>query len=383
VLDMRGATARVRIQPDGEAQSGPVEFGIATEHGRSNTGTLIVETVPSLAPGALIGAPVSITGTAQYRKPERWALDAKAGETLVFEVRARRFGSPVDSVLRLLDGSGKQVAVNDDGTFPGVAFNKDSRLSYTFKEDGRYTLEMRNLVATTGEDYPYQLLVTRPQPGFDLMLASDQPYVYLDCGRPVKVTAQRRDGYDKAISLKVVGLPQGIAAEPAQIPAGATEGEIKLKCEGTKPGSFAVVEITAEGAPSPAWRSARVSSGGGEGATFARVERAVLVVAEKPSFSFDPQINSVNLVRGGSVDVPVAINRAPGFVSEILLTALNLPSGVIVETKAAPAGSNSVIIRLRATHDAAAGRYPRVAFLGAAPGAPSGEESPRITLQVD
>jgi hypothetical protein len=382
VLELRGNTARIKIRTK-TAKAGPVQFAIVTEHGRSNSAQLIVDPTPPHTGGEKIQAPVSIAGIAQYRKPERWSFDAKAGEMLVFEVRAHRFGSPTDSVLRILDDKGKQIAINDDGIFPGVAFNKDSRLSHTFKETGRYTLEMRNVVAVTGEHYPYQLVVAAPKPSFELMLGTDQPYVYCGQGGSLNVKAERRDGHDAPIRLQMAGLPEGIAAEPVEIPAGKNEAVIAFQCEGVKAGMFGSLQIHANDASGPAWRSARVSSGGGEGATFTRVESAVLVAAQQPAFSLEPKINSVNLVRGGTAEIPYEITRAAGFNGEIRFRAENLPSGVSLVTGSAPSGSNSVIIRLRASEDAATGRYPRVKLLGFAPDAPNGEEAPRITLLVD
>ncbi len=41
-------------------------------------------------------------------------IDARAGEEIIAEVFARRLDSPLDSVLRLTDAAGKQLAFNDD-----------------------------------------------------------------------------------------------------------------------------------------------------------------------------------------------------------------------------------------------------------------------------
>src|SRR5260370_33359341 len=98
--------------------------------------------------------PTAITGPARYRQPERFSVDVNENDKLIFEVRAQRFGSPVDSILRILDEQGKEIAVNDDGAFAGVQFNKDSRISQTFKKARRYQGEIRNLWKPTREDFP-------------------------------------------------------------------------------------------------------------------------------------------------------------------------------------------------------------------------------------
>ena len=59
-------------------------------------------------------SPVVVNGT--LRGPERdvYRVSGKAGERRVFEVEARRCGSAIDPVLRILDGAGKQLARSDD-----------------------------------------------------------------------------------------------------------------------------------------------------------------------------------------------------------------------------------------------------------------------------
>src|SRR5262249_22791773 len=152
----------------------------------------------------------------------------------------------------ILDDKGKEIAVNDDANFAGVQFNKDSRIAHTFKKGGRYQLEMRNLWAVTGEDFPYQLLVRAPQPAFELMLASDQPYLYAGGAGSLKVTSVRKDGFEGVIPIRVTGLPPGVSAEPVEIPSGKNEAEIRLQASDAKAGARAQIQVMAE---APAWRS--------------------------------------------------------------------------------------------------------------------------------
>jgi len=54
------------------------------------------------------------------------------------ELEARRCGSAIDPVLRILDGSGKQLARSDDA--PGAGL--DARLDFTFPSEGNYYVEI-------------------------------------------------------------------------------------------------------------------------------------------------------------------------------------------------------------------------------------------------
>src|SRR5262249_39471631 len=168
VLEMCGSYALARIEAPPQARKGEHHLALLTPAGRSTPATFLVDTTPTHPGGAWIEPPVSITGIARYRRPERFFFWAKTNQSLLFEVRASRYGSPVDSLLRIVNEKGEEIAKNDDAEVPGVPTNKDSLISHTFVPAGNYELQMRNLWAPDGKNYPYQLLVRPLQPSAEL-----------------------------------------------------------------------------------------------------------------------------------------------------------------------------------------------------------------------
>jgi hypothetical protein len=247
VTAMGGNRATVRLRVAASAAEGAHSLTLVTASGRSNPVRFLIDALPSHAGGERITAPVSIEGILRYRQPERFRFAAKKDETLVFEVRANRFGSPADPLVQILDAAGTVVAKNDDFAFTVADFyNKDPRLTHTFKEDGEYTLELRNLVNTTGENFPYQLRVTAPAPGYELSFGSDRPYVYPGKETKLKVTAKRFDGHNAAIPVEVRGLPESVRAAPAVIEEGKSDVDVVLTAGAdAKPGAAARIEICA------------------------------------------------------------------------------------------------------------------------------------------
>jgi len=88
----------------------------------------------SLETAERIEVPVIINGTLRGPDRDYYRIHAKQGERLVFEVEARRLGSAIDPVLRIVDAEGKQLARSDDAPALGV----DSRADVTFPRDGDY-----------------------------------------------------------------------------------------------------------------------------------------------------------------------------------------------------------------------------------------------------
>ncbi len=98
-------------------------------------------------------SPVVVNGT--LRGPERdvYRVSGKAGERRVFEVEARRCGSAIDPVLRILDAAGKQLARSDDS--PGTGL--DARIDFTFPAEGSYYVEVTDARFSTQVQNFYRL----------------------------------------------------------------------------------------------------------------------------------------------------------------------------------------------------------------------------------
>ncbi len=65
--------------------------------------------------------------------PDDWdvfSFEGRAGAEIVAEVYARRLNSPLDSVLRLTDASGRQLAMNDDFEDKGAGLTTHQADSY-------------------------------------------------------------------------------------------------------------------------------------------------------------------------------------------------------------------------------------------------------------
>jgi hypothetical protein len=378
IIAVNGRTARAQITIP--QVSGPQSLTVVTPTGRSNPARFIVENLPVIT-GTQLQAPAQVTAMARYRDPHKFTIEAKANESLTFEIRSQRYGADSDLTMRLLAADGKVVAANDDFNFAGTEFYaKDPRITHKFAAAGTYTLELRNTVAVANEGTPFQLSVTRTEPRFTPQLADDRPFLYPGQTKVWKVSVQRLDGHSGDIPVTIEGLPDGIAVKPAFIPNGKNEVEIELTAApAAKPGTAAkvIVKIGAE----PAWRSVRIASGGGEGAAFARVDSAVITIAQKPSFSLEAGVSAINVPRGGAAKIPVTIRREPNFQSPITFQLENLPPGVTMDPLTVNPDQQTAEITIRAAPSANEARAPRIAILGDANG--ERQEAPRISILIN
>lgn len=84
---------------------------------------------------------------------EYYAITVAAGETINVDIDSAAF----DSVLRIVDAGGTELAVNDDGEAAGEGGSTDSFLSYTFGAAGTYYIQVSQWVSGSGAS-----LVTGP-----------------------------------------------------------------------------------------------------------------------------------------------------------------------------------------------------------------------------
>src|SRR5205823_4017881 len=99
--------------------------------------------------------PVTVNGTLVGPDQDYYRFAAKAGERLVFEVEARRDGSAIDPVVRVLDGSGRELASNNDALGLGV----DARVEVSFPKVGDYYVLVHDAKYSDQEQNFYRLKI--------------------------------------------------------------------------------------------------------------------------------------------------------------------------------------------------------------------------------
>jgi Bacterial pre-peptidase C-terminal domain len=166
-----GRSVTFLVEPGADAAPGVYPIRIETPSGISNILLFTLGTFPEVTEEEsqansppnrndsietaepVRGTPVVVNGT--LRGPERdvYRVSGKAGERRVFEVEARRSGSAIDPVLRILDGAGKQLARSDDS--PGTGL--DARIDFTFPSEGSYYVEVTDARFSTQVQNFYRL----------------------------------------------------------------------------------------------------------------------------------------------------------------------------------------------------------------------------------
>ena len=148
---------------------------VATPGGTSALKLFLVDDIPSLAQKSgnttpanaqELTLPIAIDGSIPSLAHSYYKFKATAGQVVSFEVLARRIGSALDPMIRLLDAKGRELSYSDD--VPGL--RADSQLCYKFEAAGEYVIEVRDIRYQGGANHYYRLrigdfpCVTTPHP---------------------------------------------------------------------------------------------------------------------------------------------------------------------------------------------------------------------------
>ena len=139
---------------------------VATAAGVSNLRPFVVDDLPEVAEAdknrtkaapQTIPVPCVVTGKADAEASDFFKFPVQAGKPITIEVLGRRLGSPIDPVVLLYDGAGKELGgVYADDT-PGL--QSDARVTLTPKAAGELIVEVRDTTYRGGADYAYRLRV--------------------------------------------------------------------------------------------------------------------------------------------------------------------------------------------------------------------------------
>lgn len=168
--------------------------------------------------------PVGVNGVIQADSDvDYFTFDLKKGDAVRFEVKARRNGSSLDSSLRLLNDKGGVVAATDD-----FQSTKDSVLVAKIPADGKYHVELRDLLNRGGPTFGYFLEARYDLPNFELTCDDDKAGLGPGGSAPWFIKATRSGGFTGPIEVRVEGLPGGVSVNPLTIPESMTEGCLVL-----------------------------------------------------------------------------------------------------------------------------------------------------------
>jgi hypothetical protein len=163
-------------------------------------------------------------------------LDGRAGDEIVAEVHARRLDSPLDSVLKLTDSAGLQLAFNDDHEDKGAGLtthHADSLLRTSLPADGTYYLHIGDAQHKGGEAYGYRLRISPPMPDFELRVVPSTINARAGATVPITVYALRKDGFSGEIALALKEAPSGFALSGGRVPADKDQVNLSLKAPPT------------------------------------------------------------------------------------------------------------------------------------------------------
>lgn len=207
----------------------------------SNTVPFAVDTLPecleqeskdSRQDAQAVTLPTIVNG--RMGRPGDWdvfGIEGRAGEQIVAEVMARRLGSPVDSVLELIDAAGKRLAFNDDHEDRADSLNThhaDSLIQAILPADGTYFVRLGDAQNEGGSEYAYRLRMSQPRPDFALRVVPSAVNAESWRLKPITVFALRKDGFDGEISLSFKGDPAGVLMDGGFIPAGQDKVRVTL-----------------------------------------------------------------------------------------------------------------------------------------------------------
>jgi len=159
------AKLRVQIDVPATAALGYGTIHLATSRGISNPRLFCIDDLPqivetgmnrSAATAQAVPVPGVVCGRVDAQKATVFKFAAKAGQRLAFDLIGRRLGCPLDAQMAIIhEESGRMVAYDHDA--PGL--QTDPRIVHTFKADGNYLIEIKDVLNRGGADYAFRLRI--------------------------------------------------------------------------------------------------------------------------------------------------------------------------------------------------------------------------------
>ncbi|MCA9259073.1 MAG: pre-peptidase C-terminal domain-containing protein, partial [Planctomycetales bacterium] len=333
-------------------------FGNAIENEPNDN---VAEATGCTLPAGCCGV-ISRPGDADF-----YRFAAKKDETYDVRVFARQIRSPLDSLLRIRNAKGQNLAGNDDDRG-----QPDSYLRFRVPEDGEYVIEVTDHLGRGADDFVYRVEATPVQPIVDLTVEELRRYVSQHVEVPqsnrsaVMVRAARRD-VGGELRLEIDGLPPGMTYEVKPLAADFDRIPVVFHAaaDANPHATLASLQAVPMGESLFSSRFAHQTwliRGANNVAVWDFWGRRLpTAVTDAAPFSITVRQPKAPLVQSGSLDLTVTAERREGFDEPISVFLLYNPPGVSSNaSRAIGKGQNEVQIPVTAAGNARLGKWDLV-----------------------
>jgi hypothetical protein len=219
---------------------------------------------------------------------------------------------------------------NDDG---GPGYGADSQLDFTAPADADYILHVKDVRGLEGPDFAYRVTLHDAVPDYAIRADDENPNIPKGGSAMITVNANRVEGYQGPIDIRVEGLPKGITASPATIPAGQDLTMILLTADSGD---------SSDSAPSRFRIVGHAQIDGKDRVHVVEADAPLEVASVVPAADVvvTTDLSRVTLQPGQDVKVTLHVDRRNGFEGRVPCTVRNLPPGVRVVN----VGLNGVLV---------------------------------------
>jgi hypothetical protein len=268
---------------------------------------------------------------------------AKKGQKLILEVAAQRFGSPLDSVIEVLDARANSI--------PRAVLRSLLATETTLSDRDSFTAGLR-LLNWSGMRPGDYLLV-----GSELVQIERLPFFPDDDTIVVNSDGFRYGFEDTTPETQAMGTP---VYKVSIHPPGSTFSSnglpvVTLYYRNDDAGplyGFAGMKDSRLNFTAPADGDYFVRIRDVRGLSGERFAYRLAIHEPQPDFSLEIEPKNPNVPLGGSRDLRVRAMRRDGFDGEIEVKLLNVPAGFTATTAKIPAGQSTGIVILSASPDA-------------------------------
>jgi hypothetical protein len=331
------------------------------------------------APVADATVPFAFNGVlATKGEPAFFRFKAKKDQQLDVTVFARRLGSPLDSVLTVLDAKGASLGNNDD-----AAGMPDSTVRVKIPADGEFVVKVADMLGRGGERFVYRVEITEVHPSVVLSIPDTARYDYetrkslaVPRGNRFAVLVNTtRDAFNGDLRVAFEGLPAGITARSDTVPGSLSAVPVVFEAAADAPIAGALLTPTAQ--PTDPEKAPRFTSRYRHTVDWVRIQNDTMYsrsevaqiaagVVEEVPFKISITEPHVPLVQSGEMDLQIVAERAEGFDEPITVKMLWNPPGVTSQSDITIAKSaTTAIYKLNANNKAELHKWKIAVVAGA------------------